>query len=72
MEPRKERQEAYEIPPTQLVDRSYPAYTRTRSVVFRNPTNAVGDVMKQRLPRRASLIRSRTRAGQLTAVGRRL
>jgi len=30
------------IPPTQLVDCSYPAYKRTRSKPVPNPTNAVG------------------------------
>ena len=32
----------FEIPPTQLVDRSYPAYKRTGRMPFRNPTNGVG------------------------------
>jgi len=36
-----------------------------------NPSKAVGDVMKRRLPRHAVLILSPPRAGQLTAVGRR-
>jgi hypothetical protein len=42
------------IPPTQLVDCSYPAYKQERSVLL-NPTNAVGGLFIPGLPLRFEL-----------------